>query len=169
MRLKNENWHSWGEIKKSNPRTKLNELNPRRGKIVYYIRAGQNSFVHFGTAYKVTTYKNAGNTRIMRPVQKNAFNASIIFQKSSDCKKCFFNACWHNCPIPNKDPIRLHFFTSRSNHPASRSRFGIIPVSATESILKFTSSHYLFLLLINGYVVVVTASQLLGLDWRRRK
>ena len=23
---------------------------------------------------------------------KNAFNASILFQKSSECKKCFFNA-----------------------------------------------------------------------------
>ena len=30
--------------------------------------------------------KNAGNAR------KNAFNASILFQKSSECKKCFFNA-----------------------------------------------------------------------------
>ena len=24
--------------------------------------------------------------------EKNAFNASILFQKSSECKKCFFNA-----------------------------------------------------------------------------
>ena len=24
--------------------------------------------------------------------KKNAFNASILFQKSSQCKKCFFNA-----------------------------------------------------------------------------
>ena len=48
---------------------------------------------------------------------ENAFNASILFQKSSDCKKCFFNAgtiarCLATSPKKSTFIINLHTLQS---------------------------------------------------------
>ena len=81
---------------------------------------------------------------------KNAFNASILFQKSSECKKCFFNAgTIARCLVRNH--LHLHFvrvkvaFRSKSFKVCAHS---LKLVTVQPFIMNF---HYTFIFILFYY------------------